>query len=93
MKACISSGEFAGRFRFLLFPFHPPMTMNEPTPQPEDGPEPQQPPRSTKEQETGKEASWNTSRLEVDALRAMLGLPPQAESRERREDAPERSRP
>ncbi len=57
--------------------------MNAPTP--EDDPEPQHPPRSTKEQET----AFDTSRLEVDALRAMLSLPPQAERRERREDAPE----
>jgi len=59
--------------------------MNTPTPLPEDGPEPQPPPRSTNEQEP----SFDTLRLEVDALRAMLGLPPQAERRERREDDPE----
>ncbi len=60
--------------------------MNAPTL--EDGPEPQQPPRSTNEQET----AFDTSRLEVDALRAMLSLPPQAESRERHEDDPEQPR-
>ncbi len=59
--------------------------MKPPTPLPEYGPEPQQPPRSTKEQER----AFDTSRLEVDALRAMLSLPPQAESRERYEDDPE----
>ena len=60
--------------------------MKPPMPLPEYGPEPQHPPRSTKEQER----AFGTSRLEVDALRAMLSLPPQAESRERREDDPER---
>ncbi len=63
--------------------FSPLIIMN--TPLPEDGPEPQQPPRSPKEQAT----AFDTSRLEVDALRAMLSLPPQAESRERREDDPD----
>ena len=63
--------------------------MKPPTPLPEYSPEPQPPHRSTKEQKR----AFDTSRLEVDALRAMLSLPPQAESRERREDAPERSRP
>ncbi len=63
--------------------------MKPPTPLPEHGPEPQQPPRSTKEQEP----SLDTSRLEVDALRAMLSLPPQAESRERHEDDPELPHP
>ncbi len=37
--------------------------------------------------------AFDTTRLEVDALRAMLSLPPQAESRERREDDPERPPP
>ncbi len=82
-------GLLAGLFSTLVSPF----VMKPPTPLPEYGPEPQQPPRSTKEQETGKEASWDTSRLEVDALRAMLSLPPQAESRERYEDDPERPHP
>ncbi len=65
--------------------FSPLIIMN--TPLPEDGPEPQQPPRSPNEQET----AFDTARLEVDALRAMLSLPPQAERRERREDDPKPS--
>ena len=59
--------------------------MNAPTPLPEDDPEPQQPPRSTKEQET----AFDTSRLEVDALRAMLNLPQNPRHREAHEGDPE----
>ena len=67
-------------FIVLLFPL---IIMK--APQPEYGPVPQQSPCSTKEQER----AFDTSRLEVDALRAMLSLPPQAERQERRKADPE----
>ncbi len=65
--------------------FIPLIIMKAPTP--EDGPEPRHPPRFPNDQAT----AFDTTRLEVDALRAMLSLPPQAERRERREDDPELS--
>lgn len=67
-------------FIVLLFPL---IIMKKPLP--EYGPEPQQPPRSPNEQAT----AFSTSRLEVDALRAMLSLPPQAERQQRHKDDPE----
>ncbi len=74
-----------GHYPLFIVLFSPLIIMNTPTP--EHGPEPQPPPRSTKEQEP----SFDTLRLEVDALRAMLSPPPQAERREHREGDPKPS--